>query len=173
MDGQCVILGLFWLGLLAVCGTARAQAWFPDWTETDTTQTSLTQYVGQVTGARQSGTVNDCSPSPSCSTRADNLFRQARRAGISAVNFVEGANAPCSVRYHLKQGQWPRTRPEAGTPAGEGAVGFDTPGTQTRVLDKVIFVPMGTETSQKRWFEVVVDYPGDQKQYVEFVVVCR
>ena len=35
--------------------------YFTDWTETDTKQNSLTQYVGQVTGARQPGTVNDCS----------------------------------------------------------------------------------------------------------------
>jgi hypothetical protein len=72
-------------------------AWFADWTETDTHQNSLTQYVGQVTGARQHGTVNDCSPSSSCSTTADNIFRQARRAGITAINYVEGARKPCSA----------------------------------------------------------------------------
>src|SRR5436305_9603687 len=34
-------------------------SWFPDWTETNTAQNSLTQYVGQVTGAFESRTVND------------------------------------------------------------------------------------------------------------------
>jgi phosphatidylinositol-3-phosphatase len=75
---------------------ARQCAYFNDWTETDTNQNSLTQYVGQMTGARQSGTVNDCSPSASCSTQADNIFRQARRAGMTAINYVEGATSDCS-----------------------------------------------------------------------------
>jgi acid phosphatase len=70
---------------------------FADWTETDPAQSSLTQYVGQVTGARQPLTQNDCSPSVSCSTVADNLFRQAREAGLRAVNFVEGATKPCDA----------------------------------------------------------------------------
>jgi hypothetical protein len=72
-------------------------SWFRDWTEADTKQSSLTQYVAQVTGAPQPGTVDDCSPSARCSTTADNIFRQARRAGLQAVNFVEGANRTCSA----------------------------------------------------------------------------
>jgi len=71
--------------------------WFPQWTETDTQQDSLTQYIGQVTGARQPGTVNDCSPTPTCSTDADNIFRQVRATGRHAVNYVEGATRPCSA----------------------------------------------------------------------------
>lgn len=71
--------------------------WFPQWAETDAQQNSLTQYVGQVTGARQSGTVNDCSPSSSCSTKADNIFRQLRATGRRGVNYVEGATRPCSA----------------------------------------------------------------------------
>jgi phosphatidylinositol-3-phosphatase len=72
-------------------------AYFTHWSETDPTQNSLTQYVGQVTGARQPGTRFDCSPSSTCSTQADNVFRQARTAGLDAVNYVEGATAPCSA----------------------------------------------------------------------------
>ncbi len=72
-------------------------SYFTDWTETNTAQNSLSQYVGQVTGAFQSGTVNDCSPSRSCSTTADNLFRQARRSGLVAINYVEGATTDCSA----------------------------------------------------------------------------
>jgi hypothetical protein len=76
---------------------ARQCAYFADWTETDTTQNSLTQYVGQVTGARQPGTIDDCRPSATCSTRADNIFRQARRARLVAINYVEGASSGCSA----------------------------------------------------------------------------
>jgi hypothetical protein len=72
-------------------------AWFPSWTETDVHQNSLTQYVGQVTGAAQPGVVDDCSPSPTCSTRANSLFRQLRASGRRAVNYVEGATEPCSA----------------------------------------------------------------------------
>jgi hypothetical protein len=72
-------------------------SYFADWTETDSHQNSLTQYVGQVTGARQPGTINDCSPSPTCSTKADNIFAQARRAGLTAINYVEGASTGCSA----------------------------------------------------------------------------
>jgi hypothetical protein len=72
-------------------------SYFADWTEADTTQSSLTQYVGQITGAPQPATINDCSPSPSCSTTADNLFRQARNAGLTAINYVEGASTGCSA----------------------------------------------------------------------------
>jgi hypothetical protein len=72
-------------------------SYFTDWTETNTAQNSLTQYVGQVTGAFESGTVDDCSPSTSCSTDADNLFRQARESGLTAINYVEGATTGCSA----------------------------------------------------------------------------
>jgi phosphatidylinositol-3-phosphatase len=76
---------------------ARACAYFADFTEADPTQNSLTQYVGQVTGARQAGTINDCTPSATCSTKADSIFRQARSAGLVAINYVEGASSPCSA----------------------------------------------------------------------------
>ena len=86
----------FGTGMPYLHGLAQRCASFSDWTETDTTQSSLTQYVGQVTGARRAGTVNDCQPSPTCSTTADNIFRQARRAGEKAINYVEGATTGCS-----------------------------------------------------------------------------
>jgi hypothetical protein len=72
-------------------------AYFADWTQTDTKQDSLTQYVGQVTGAPQASTVNDCSPSATCSTQADNIFRQAERAGLVAIDYVEGTSTGCSA----------------------------------------------------------------------------
>jgi phosphatidylinositol-3-phosphatase len=72
-------------------------SYFTDWTETNTSQNSATQYAGQVTGAFQSGVVNDCSPSATCSTTADNIFRQARTAGKTAINYVEGATTGCSA----------------------------------------------------------------------------
>jgi hypothetical protein len=72
-------------------------SYFTSWTETDTNQNSLTQYTGQVTGARQAGTVDDCSPSSTCSTQAKNIFRQGRYAGKTAINYVDGATAACSA----------------------------------------------------------------------------
>ncbi len=75
----------------------RQCAFFRTWDETDPNQNSLTQYVGQITGARQPGTVDDCNPSTTCSTTADSIFRQVRVSGRRAVNFVEGATAPCSA----------------------------------------------------------------------------
>jgi acid phosphatase len=77
----------------------RQCAFLRTWNETDPSQDSLTQYVGQITGTRQPGTVNDCSPSATCSTRADNLFRQVRVSGRRAVNFVEDATRPCSADH--------------------------------------------------------------------------
>ena len=74
----------------------RSCSYFSSLTETDPTQNSLTQYIGQVTGAFQPGTVNDCSPSTTCSTIADNIFRQARGTGKTAINYVEGATTGCS-----------------------------------------------------------------------------
>jgi hypothetical protein len=71
-------------------------SWFAQWTETDEHDKSLAQYVGQVTGARQPGTVADCKPSATCSTTADNLFRQLQVDHRAPVNFVEGATQPCS-----------------------------------------------------------------------------
>jgi hypothetical protein len=78
-------------------GLGQQCSYFTDLTEADTGQNSLSQYVGQVTGAPQPGTVDDCSPSTSCSTDADNLFRQARRSGLTAINYVEGATTDCSA----------------------------------------------------------------------------
>jgi hypothetical protein len=71
-------------------------SWFPQWTEMNTEDSSLGQYVGQVTGSLQTKTVNDCTPSETCNTTDDNLFRQVRTSGRTAVNYVEGATAPCS-----------------------------------------------------------------------------
>jgi phosphatidylinositol-3-phosphatase len=84
-------------GMPYLHGLGAQCTWFPQWTETDPTQNSLTQYVGQITGARQPGTENDCSPSATCSTDADSIFRQLRHAGRRAVNYVEGATQPCSA----------------------------------------------------------------------------
>jgi hypothetical protein len=83
-------------GMPFLHGLGQQCAYFTDWSETDQAQSSLTQYVGQVTGDAQPGTVNDCSPSAECSTQADNIFRQARTAGLTAINSVEGATTSCS-----------------------------------------------------------------------------
>ena len=81
---------------------------FPDWTETDEHEKSLTQYVGQVTGARQPGTVADCQPSATCSTTADNLFRQLRTGHRDTVNYRGGRAPHRAVRTATRPSTFPR-----------------------------------------------------------------
>ena len=69
---------------------------FADWTETNTSQNSLNQYIGLTSGVSNGSTVNDCSPSPTCTSTDDNIFRQVRVAGGTARNYVEGATTGCS-----------------------------------------------------------------------------
>src|SRR5262249_49795827 len=38
-------------------------SYFSDWTETNTSQNSLTQYIGETSGVNNPATVNDCTPS--------------------------------------------------------------------------------------------------------------
>lgn len=71
-------------------------SWFPDWTETDRSEKSLAQYLGQVIGTNEPTAVDDCKPSETCRTTQDSIFRQLRLDGRRAVNYVEGATAPCS-----------------------------------------------------------------------------
>jgi hypothetical protein len=78
-------------------GLAVHCAYYSDWTETNTRQSSLTQYVGLTSGVDNPHTVNDCRPSASCSSTDDNIFRQVREAGGTARNFVEGPTSPCSA----------------------------------------------------------------------------
>jgi phosphatidylinositol-3-phosphatase len=70
---------------------------FSDWTETNTTQDSLTQYIGETSGVNNPSTVNDCNPSGSCQSTDDNIFRQVRLAGGTARSYVEGATTGCSA----------------------------------------------------------------------------
>ena len=70
---------------------------FADWSETNTSQNSLTQYVGLTSGADNPSTVNDCTPSASCGSTDDNIFRQVRVSGGTTVSYVEGATGACSV----------------------------------------------------------------------------
>ena len=72
-------------------------SFFGDWTETNTSQNSLTQYIGETSGVNNTSTVNDCNPSPSCQSTDDNIFRQVRVAGGTARNYVEGATSGCSA----------------------------------------------------------------------------
>jgi PKD repeat protein len=70
---------------------------YADWTETDTTQSSLTQYVGLTSGVDNPAVWNDCSPSLTCRSTDNNIFRQVRGSGGTARNFVEGATTGCSA----------------------------------------------------------------------------
>jgi hypothetical protein len=72
-------------------------SFFSDWTETNTSQNSLTQYIGETSGVNNTSTVNDCNPSTSCRSTDDNIFRQVRVAGGTARSYVEGATTGCSA----------------------------------------------------------------------------
>ena len=69
---------------------------FRDWTETNTDQNSLNQYIGLTSGLSNPNTVNDCDPSLTCRSTDDNIFRQVRLAGGTARTYVDAATAPCS-----------------------------------------------------------------------------
>jgi hypothetical protein len=70
---------------------------FADWTETNTSQNSLTQYIGMTSGVDNPATVNDCSPSATCRSTDDNIFRQVRGTSGTARTFVEGPTKGCSA----------------------------------------------------------------------------
>jgi hypothetical protein len=72
-------------------------SYFSDWSEINASQSSLTQYIGATSGVSNTSTVNDCSPSTSCGSTDNNLFRQVRVAGGTARNYVEGATTGCSA----------------------------------------------------------------------------
>jgi hypothetical protein len=72
-------------------------SYFSDWTETNTSQDSLTQYIGETSGVDNPNTVNDCDPSTSCRSTDDNIFRQVRVTGGTARSYVEGATTGCSA----------------------------------------------------------------------------
>ncbi len=72
-------------------------SFFSDWTETNTQQDSLTQYIGETSGVDNPNIVNDCNPSTTCRSTDDNIFRQVRIAGGTARSYVEGATTGCSA----------------------------------------------------------------------------
>ena len=76
---------------------ASSCAHFTTWTEANTGQNSATQYVSQGQGNTNHTVLSDCQPSASCNSQSDNIFRQARAAGKTAINYVEGASTPCSA----------------------------------------------------------------------------
>lgn len=80
-----------------LAGVAKGCAAYQDWTETNTAQNSLTQYIGLTSGVNNPATVNDCSPSATCRSTDDNIFRQVRTAGGTARTFVEGPTTGCSA----------------------------------------------------------------------------
>jgi hypothetical protein len=72
-------------------------ATFADYTEPDTSQSSATQYVGTAAGSTRNTVRDDCSPSSTCQSTQNNIFRQARLAGKVPRSFVEGATTGCSA----------------------------------------------------------------------------
>ena len=78
-------------------GLATKCTYYEDWAETNSGQNSLNQYIGLTSGVANSSTVNDCTPSATCRSTDDNIFRQIRVAGGTPRSFVDGATQPCSV----------------------------------------------------------------------------
>ncbi|MFN8018721.1 MAG: alkaline phosphatase family protein [Acidimicrobiales bacterium] len=78
-------------------GLGTKCTYYTDWEETNTGQNSLNQYIGLTSGVANTATVNDCTPSTTCRSTDDNIFRQVRTAGGTPRTFVDGASAPCSV----------------------------------------------------------------------------
>ena len=76
---------------------AASCSYFSDWAETNTSQNSLTQYIGETSGVNNLATVNDCNPSATCRSTDNNIFRQVRLAGGTARSYVEGATTGCSA----------------------------------------------------------------------------
>lgn len=89
--------GVGFAGMPYAHSLATSCSFFSSWTEANTSQNSATQYVAQGQGDTTNTVLNDCHPSATCHSDADNIFRQARVAGLTAVNFVEGATSPCSA----------------------------------------------------------------------------
>jgi hypothetical protein len=88
---------------------------FRDFTEADPQQGSAVQNVAQVTGAVQPNVRQNCVPSTSCFSTADNIFRQLRVRGRTAVNYVEGTTRPCQPAVGYVQipphDKWPHWVP--------------------------------------------------------------
>jgi hypothetical protein len=78
-------------------GLAEVCSYYADWVEMDSTQNSLSQYIGMTSGVPNASTVDDCVPSATCRSTDNNLFRQIRDAGGTPRSFVEGATKPCTV----------------------------------------------------------------------------
>jgi hypothetical protein len=76
---------------------ATSCSFFSSWTEAITTQNSASQYVSQGQGDTNHTVLDDCQPSATCQSTSDNIFRQARAAGKTAINYVEGATSGCSA----------------------------------------------------------------------------
>lgn len=74
-----------------------ACSFYADWAETNGEQNSLNQYIGMTSGVLNPATVNDCTPSDTCQSTDDNIFRQVRSSGGTARTFVDGATEPCSA----------------------------------------------------------------------------
>jgi phosphatidylinositol-3-phosphatase len=70
---------------------------FADYTEPDRSQDSATQYVGTTQGSNDNTVRDDCTPSSTCSSLVDNVFRQVRVAGMTPRSYVEGATTGCGA----------------------------------------------------------------------------
>ena len=78
-------------------GLAARCSYYTDWEETNGEQNSLNQYIGLTSGVANPDTVDDCTPSATCQSTDNNIFRQIRTAGGTPRTFVDNATEPCSA----------------------------------------------------------------------------
>jgi hypothetical protein len=79
---------------------ARQCTYYLNWIETNPDEDSLTQYIGLTSGIDNPETVDNCPPSPTCQSTADNIFRQVRESGGITRSYVEGATSGCEGATH-------------------------------------------------------------------------
>ncbi len=99
VDGRSAAVGVGFSGgdMPYLAGLATECAYYVDWAETDAGENSLNQYIGLTAGVVDQSISDDCTPSDSCRSTDDNIFRQIRESGGTPRTFVDGATEPCSV----------------------------------------------------------------------------
>ena len=64
------------------------------WTETNTKQNSLTQYIGETSGVDNPSTVNDCNPSSPCQSTDNKIFRKCCNTEVRPYGEFDVNNLP-------------------------------------------------------------------------------
>jgi hypothetical protein len=76
---------------------ARACGYGTNYADAGSQFLSLPNYIALTSGRTNTPIQTDCSPSPSCSTTVNNLFRQVRSIGGRAISYQESMGANCRL----------------------------------------------------------------------------